>query len=310
MPAPRVTVDLLRRYLTEGRGCGHGEAYRAFIQLKRWNASPVSVQTYGSVPPFERPTHFLCRSEWLIALLLAWIGCHVREQLPMWPWRSPHLLHGLDAQQDNKLKWSSGTIALSRELGIRHGCFVGTSIPYIWTLDLVATLAWLSPEQRSAAVVSIKPLEHEQYFGDVDPIARGPEKLEVERRFAQEIEVPYFVGDRTLYPGPLLGQLELYKSAANLPCGHRICRARDQLLETQGSVLDTEPPMEWRDRLVTDWELAQHEADLAVHSIFWHQLIDVDLSREIQMEDRIRPGGWALRDALRRFIQGAAVCPR
>lgn len=310
MVAPKVDGEHIRAQISQGRGNGHGENYRAFIQLMRWNASPVSVQTYGSVPPHRRPTHFLCRSEWLIALLLSWIGCHVREQLPMWPWQSPHVLHGLHSKLDSSLRWSRGTIALCRELDIRHGCFVGTNIPYIWTLDLVATLAWMPPEHMGAAIVSIKPLEHELYCGDVDPIARGPEKLEVERRFAQEIGVPYFIADRTLYPGHLLGQLELYRSAATLPDGHRVSEARDSLLEVQGDRLEFEPPIEWRDRLVTDWGLSQEEADFAVHSIFWHQLVDVDLSREIQMEDRIRPGGRALRNALRKSISKEALCQR
>ena len=31
MPAPRVTIELVRRYVSEGRGFGHGELYRAFI---------------------------------------------------------------------------------------------------------------------------------------------------------------------------------------------------------------------------------------------------------------------------------------
>jgi hypothetical protein len=310
MVAPRITADLLRRYIEEGRGLGHGESYLAFIQLMRWNASPISVQTYGSVPPFSRRTHFLCRSEWLIALLLAWIGCHVREQLPMWPWRSPNALYGLNRDLDATLHWSPGTIALCRELGIDHGCFVGTSIPYVWTLDLVATLAWLPLEHSKAAVVSVKPLTHETYAGDTDPIARGPEKLEVERQYAKRTGLSYFVADRSLYPGHLLGQLELYSSAANLPLGHSAQIAQNRLLQSKGDSLAEEPPTAWRDRLMKDWQLSQPEADLAVSNIIWNQHIDVDLTQEVQMEDPIRPGGRALQRALRNRIERGIECQR
>jgi hypothetical protein len=310
MVAPRVTIDLLRRYIAEGRGMGHGESYLAFIQLMRWNASPISVQTFGSIPPFRRRTHFLCRSEWLIALLLAWIGCHVREQLPMWPWRSPNLLHGLNESLDARLTWSPGTIALCRELGIDHGYFVGTSIPYVWTLDLVATLAWLPIEQSKAAVVSVKPLAHETYAGDTDPIARGPEKLEVERQYATRTGLSYFVADRSLYPGHLLGQLELYSSAANLPPGHSAQIAQSRLLDSKGDSLAQEPPTAWRDRLMKDWGLSQPDADLAVSNIIWNQLIDVDLTQEVQMEDPIRPGGRGLQKALRKWIERGTQCQR
>lgn len=310
MVAPRVTIDLLRRYIDEGRGFGHGESYLAFIQLKRWNASPISVQTFGSVPPFARRTHFLSRSEWLLALLLAWIGCHVREQFPMWPWRSPNALHGLDPNLDEALAWSSGTISLCRALGIDHGYFVGTSIPYVWTLDLVATLAWLPMEHRKAAVVSVKPLAHETYAGDIDPIARGPEKLEVERQYAHETGLTYFVADRSLYPGHILGQLELYSSGASLPHGHPVQIVQSRLLDKKGDSLAQEPPIAWRDRLMKDWQLSQPEADLAVSNIIWNQLIDVDLTREIQMEDPVRPGGRALQQALRKSIERGNQCQR
>jgi hypothetical protein len=208
---------LVRRYVAEGHSNGLEVAYLAFIQFMRWNASLVSVETHGFVPPFRRPMHLLSRSEWLLALLLSWISCHVREQMPMWPWTRANALYGYHPALDPDLKWSSGTLELCKAAGVHHGCFVGTSIPYIWTMDLVAPLAWLPPERVSAALISVKPLNSDQYTGDVDPVSRGPEKLEVERRYAKELGFAYFVADRSLYPGALLGQLELFISAAHLP---------------------------------------------------------------------------------------------
>lgn len=307
MPAPRVTLDLIKRYIAEGRGLGHGDDYKPMIQLKRWNASPVSTQTHGCLPGLLRPTHFLCRSEWLLALLFTWAGCRVREQFPMWPWESHHPLTGLDADLDGRLKRASGTFALCRAAGIDHGTFVGTNIPYIWTLDHCLELAWLPLERRGPVIVSIKPLSNELYCGEIDPIARGPEKLEIERRFSDELSLRYFVADRTLFPGPLLGQLELYGSSADLPADSPTARARDGLLARHAEALIDEPPLAWRDRLIADWRLLQKEADAVVHHIFWHQLIDVDLTREIQMEDVLRPGGRAFCEALRIALVGASV---
>jgi hypothetical protein len=310
VPAPKITEALLTRYMSEGRGLGFGEDYRSFIQLARWNASPVSVQTIGRVPPFRRRMHFLSRSEWLIALLLAWIGCHVREQVPMWPWRSPHLLCGLNASLDPQLPWSPGTLALSASAGVRHGYFIGTRIPYIWTLDLVATMAWLPPEEITAAVVSVKPLSGEQYTGDTDPLSRGPEKLEVERLFSQALLLPYFVADRTLFPRNVLGQLELFSAGAYLDANSSLLIARDELLRRRGATLEAEPPCEWQRMLQTDHDLTENEAGLVVHNIIWHQLIDVDLSRELQMEDQVAPGGRKLQNALRCHLLERASCCR
>ncbi len=303
MVAPRTTVKLIRAYIADGRGLGHGELYRAFIQLMRWNASPVSVQTVGCVPPFRRRMHFLSRSEWLLGLLLAWIGCHVREQVPLWPWRARHPLYGYSKDVDDRLGWSDGTIALCSRLGVKHGTYVGTQIPYIWTIDLLATLAWLPAEQVTSTMVSVKPLKGELYTGDIDPIARGPEKLEVERQFALQLGIPYFVADRSLFPGDLLGQLELYSTAAFIPSHHRLTSVLATFLSEHGHALPSVPPIEWRDRLLADYHLRQDEADLAVHHILWHQYVDVDLRRELQMEDIVRPGGRALQAALRQAVQ-------
>jgi len=301
MPAPKVTVELIARYIAEGRGIGHGELYKAMIQLRRWNASPVSVQTVGSVPPHHRTMHFLSRSEWLIALLLSWIGCFVREQFPMWPWRHPSPRYGLCADLDPSVPWSEGTLSICKQLGIKHGTYVGTAIPYIWTLDLVATLAWLPVSEQTCAVFSIKPLASEEYTGDIDPLARGPEKLEVERTFSKRLSLPYFVADKTLYPGDLLGQLEFYSHAAHLPAGGA-GDALDRFLQQRGPSLNHTSPIEWRDRLVAEHRVSEATANHLVQHVLWKQIVDVDLTREVDWESPIRSGGHALISSLRREL--------
>lgn len=303
MVAPKTTWELLRRYIEEGRGLGHGEQYRAFIQLRRWNASPVSFQTYGAVPPFKRATHHLCRSEWLLAVLFSWIGGHVREQMPLWPWRHPEPIAGLDETRDRSLKWSSGTIALCNEAGIKHGTFVGTTIPYIWTLDLVVTWAWLPRAECNCSLVSVKPLKSEQYGGDVDPLARGPEKLEIERRYAARLGLPYFVADSSRYQGPLLGQLELYAKAADTPSDEGSNKAIRWIRDGGESTLRTETPLDWRDRFMKDFALSIEQADYLLQHVIWHQFVDVDMRRELAMDRLVRPGGRALVLALRSDLQ-------
>lgn len=304
MVAPRTTENLLRRYVAEGRGHGHGEDYEAWIQLRRWNASPVSVQTFGCLPPFRRSPSFLCRSEWLLALVLSWVGCHVREQYPLWPWQHSHPLDGRVPTQEGKLPWSSGTRALCQRAGIEHGTFVGTPYPYIWTMDLCATLAWLPAEQQNCALVSVKSLSSELYTGDIDPIARGPEKLEVERLYALELGARYFVADRSVFPGAFLGQLECFSAAAMVPSRHPIALALAPFLQKHGHGLHCSPPNEWRRRLESEFGLSSLDATFAVHHILWHQLVDVDLSRDLNFDTVLRPGGLRLRDGIRADLRG------
>lgn len=304
MVAPRTTDRLITRYVSEGRGFGHGEDYQTWIQLRRWNASPVSVQTFGWIPPFTRFASVLSRSEWLLALVLSWVGCHVREQYPLWPWQHMHPLYGRVLSLDDDLPRSSGTKALCKSAGIEHGTFVGTRCPYIWTMDLCATLAWLPAEQQNCALVSVKPLSGEQYSGDIDPIARGPEKLEVERLYALELGVQYFVADRSVYPGAFLGQLELFSKAAMVPSKHPIAMALAPFFQKHGHGLHCSPPNEWKGRLQSEFGLSHKDADLAVQHILWHQLVDVDLSRDVNFDVVPRQGGRRLRDAIRANLRG------
>lgn len=304
MVAPKTTERLLTAYILEGRGFGHGEDYRAWIQLRRWNASPVSVQTFGSIPPFRRSGSFLSRSEWLLALVLSWAGCHVREQYPLWPWQHTHPLFDRVSSPHCHLPTSSGTIELCKHAGIKHGTYVGTNSPYIWTIDLCATLAWLPQGQQTCALVSVKPLSSEQYTGDIDPIARGPEKLEVERLYALELGVKYFVADRSSFPGALLGQLEWLSTTAVLPAGSHIARAIESLLHKHGHTLQCTTPNEWKRQLQSDFDLTNSDADIAVQHILWHQHVDVDLSRDVNFDAVPRLGGRRLRDAIRTELGG------
>lgn len=299
MTAPKTTDRLLRSYVSEGRGFGHGEEYQPWIQLRRWNASPISVQTFGNVPPFRRKGSFLSRSEWLLALAFSWAGCYVREQIPIWPWPHMHPLYEQVHSANNDLPRSSGTLELCRRAGIKHGTFVGTSYPYIWTLDLCATLAWLPAEHQSCTLISVKPLSSELYSGDIDPIARGPEKLEIERQFARELMLPYFVADRSIYPGELLGNLEWLRNAAIIPTSHPIAIALNEFLQKHAHELHHYPPSEWKNIFQSDFMLTTEQADHATQHILWHQYIDVDLTRNINLDRVQRPGGLRLRDEIR-----------
>jgi len=123
----------------------------------------------------------------------------LREQYPLWPWSHHHPEFGRNFADDASLPRSVGMQAICSEAGIRHGVFIGTDIPYIWTIDLCLTLPWITSPQRRSTLVSIKPLQADRYL-HIDPLDRGPEKLEAERRYALQLGVHYTVGDASLYP--------------------------------------------------------------------------------------------------------------
>lgn len=298
--APKITYNRLRQWILAGYGQGHGENYVPWLQIKRWNSSPNSTQSFGSVPPFKRETDFLSRSEWLLALVFSWLGAEVREQFPLWPWPHPHPLYGLDSQLDSKLPWSSGLLAVCEKAGIEYGNFIGTTIPYVWTLDQILTIRWLDSTYPSCVAISVKPSESEK-FKHIDSLDRAVGKLEIERRYCEEMAIPYFIADSNLYPGPLLGQLEWLRTAA-YSIDPKLEDCLSPFINRFMGRSEDYSISEWIILLQTDFKLTKPEADYLIQHCLWHQVIDCDLSKNIDMNHPPKPGGRLLRQALRNTL--------
>lgn len=295
---PKVTWDRLAAAIAKGRGSGHGDAYRPMLEVKRWNPSPVSVQVRKALPGSKRVSHFFSMSEWYLALLFCWLGAHVREQYPLWPWPHFHPSYGINSDLDSMLPWSEGMQAICAAAGIPHGTFIGTNIPYIWSMDLCVTIPWSPAPLPDTAFVSIKPLESERYQY-VDPLDRGVEKLEAERRYAKSSGLRYFVGDRSLYPGHLLGQLDSLSGAAVLPQNHRWWAPLQDFLDRRASDLQRYPLTELVRILQLDHGLTKPGADFLIQHCQWNQIIDIDLSLYVDSNKCPIPGGRRLKAGLR-----------
>lgn len=300
---PKITEKYVMNYIAKGHGRGFGENYLPMLEIKRWNPSPISVQVRKALPPFRRSCHFFSQSEWFIALLAAWIGAWVREQYPLWPWHHYHPEYNRNNADDASLPRSIGMQAICSEAGIRHGVFVGTDIPYIWTIDLCLTLPWVVPPQHRSVLVSIKPLQADRYL-HIDPLDRGPEKLEAERRYAVQLGVHYAVGDASLYPSELFAQLESMVDAAYLPPKHPLQAVLKDFLEARCDRVNQESLTETLYRLQRDYALSPSHARFLLDHMLWNQMIDCDLSRPIRRSLPPAQGGRALKTALRNAFAG------
>lgn len=293
--APKMTFKRLQTLVEEGVGTGHGESYQPFLQIKRWNPSPVSTQVLSALPPYERSGHFFSLSEWCLAMLVSWAGCWVREQFPLWPWPHPHPHYDLgDEWGGASLPESVGMQALCRSAGIRHGVFPGTKIPYIWTIDLALSLPWVEDPAHRCVFISVKPLESERY-SNVDPLDRGAQKLEMERRYTKEMGIGYFIGDSSIFPNELWANLDWLRTCASPP--HPVwATALQRFLEHYGDTFSERPISELMRRLARDYSVPPEVAQYLIHHCLWHQKIDCDLSRYLNMSKPPKPGG-------RRLIQ-------
>lgn len=306
--APKVTWDRVRELIQSGAGTGFDEAYRPILEIKRWNPSPASVQVVERIPPFRRRCHFFSISEYYIALLLAWAGAWIREQYPLWPWAHMHPEYSRNPEEDATLPRSPGMLKICRDAGIEHGKYIGTRIDYIWSIDLCATLPWVQHAKQRTLLVSIKPLESERYLYP-DPLDRGVEKLEAERRYARQLGVGYILGDRSLYPGPFLPNLDAYRRAAVIPHAHPLSSAKRQLLERRLDDIQVQPITESIRRAEQDLHLSNTDATYLIHHCLWSQEIDCDLAQPMIPSKPPRPGGRHLRQALRSYLESEATKP-
>ena len=302
--APKITEQYIERCIQNGMGQGHGRAYLPWIQIKRWNPSSVSTQGIGGLPPyFRKRCAFMSRNEWRVALVLSWIASDVREQFPAWPWPHAHPLYGLNQELDLELTWSVGMREICTEMGIRHGTYIGTSIPYIWTFDFVLTLRVI--DTYRCAVCSIKPIEDDRYL-DPDPLDRAMEKLEAERRYCKHLKIAYSVTGSSQFDETLMANLEVFRGAAVVPMADRRYAILQNFLDKRLDMAKMHPIDDWILWMRHDSGANLSQAIFIVQHIIWNQLVDVDLTQPFDKNRLIKPGGRALRKSLRKaLLEGA-----
>lgn len=289
--------EQVRRRMLEGHGFGHGKEYSPWLTLRRGNSSPVSNQIIRWMPTLDRIACYFCRGEYRTALLLLWLGVvDLREQYPIWPISHPHPLDGMQGAPEG-LPWSRGLLAIAAEAGIDHGWEVGTRVPYVATIDLLATAVFSGAPQLFA--FSLKPLS-----GSNAPIRwRAAERLELERRYSSEIDSRYHLVNSSLVSPLLAANLELWMECAVVP--PRIASARHHL----GDFASTRQYMPAKDLVAAfslesgldmrdTWTLLRHCA--------WHHLIDVDPSKNIISSYPLPTGGMKLNSWLKQRLFGGA----
>jgi len=294
--APKITTDYIEKLMQDGRGQGHGKNYKPWLEIKRWNPSSVSTQSIGGLPPFyRRRGTFMSKNEWHVGLVLSWLVTEVREQYPIWPWAHPHPLYGLSDEHDLELPRSVGMLNICDEMGIKHGVFPGTNIPYIWTLDFVLTLR-VNDEYR-CAVCSVKPVENERYQ-DPDPLDRAMEKLEAERRYCLQLGILYSITGRDRFDSTLISNLEVFRAAAVLPVTDLRYAILQKFLDQHGDTANEYPLDDWVGWMRAGSGATLRQAIFVIHHILWKQLIDIDISERIYFSRLYRPGGRTLQKKL------------
>lgn len=291
----KMTLNKLYKLIAEGRGQGHRDEYKPWLQVCRRNPSARGNQVVDVLPGYLRPSHFMARVEAHVALLCLYLGAwDVREQFPLWPVTHWHPLADLPEACSSAQRTMRGLIEIAEEAGIAHGQEIGSKgVPYVATVDLAVTLK-CSAGARLAAI-SLKP--HAEVRA-ADPTDRLVERLELERRYFAEAEAHHSIVEQKLLGKHTGGNLEMFSSGARLPmhlqnecriaefCGRLIDQAASRPI---GAAIDAAAAL---------MSLSATDANLLWRHGVWHRRIELDVTRPVRMDRPIVSRGKEIRAAL------------
>jgi hypothetical protein len=298
-----VTLKQIQQWIREGRGQGHFENYLAWLRVTRRNGSKISAQSVGRIPLYRRRFDFMADGEMLLVLLLLWLGARdVREQYPAWPWAHPHPLADYPHLNGRQFGIVAGLWEIAEAAGIRHGYFVGTDLPYVATIDILATVD--TTHSLRLVALGSKPGELIEASTPQDRLA---ERLKLQEHYSTAIGAAWLTADRGLIPRQFEANLK-----ALCPYVETVERfSSDPRFDEYRSIVTeaaTELPPNEASRLAAKrigWQ--DHLATQALHLMIWRQDIDLDITRPLLLSQRARPGGRQIRQLLQRRILGEVL---
>jgi hypothetical protein len=297
----KMTWKKLLAWIAAGYGQGHGNDYKSFLQITRRNTTDKSNQSAGRwLYGYTREFNYMSRAERLMAMVLIWLGAvDVREQYPFWPVPHPHPLDGVPGAEHLMWPEAPGLLDLARQAGIDHGVFVGSTIPYIATMDLMATV-WRGGAPRIIAV----PCKPFGLIEAADAASTMLARMELERLYCNAVEIPRRVADVAVLGKDLVANLSWFMPDMAITTELRT----DPKLHDFRDLLSRHIHSKPIDRTVADaatqvdWPASR--ATAAFNLLAWRQDIDVDLSRPVALTQPARAGGIAIRNALQHNILG------
>ena len=184
--AGRMTWTKLYALIKAGYGQGHLYDYLPFLRVTKKDWSDKANMGHHRSAAFGHTHHYRSSGErWLIHLL-KWLGAYdARDQYPMWPWAHEHPLCGLPGfSSDIEVP---GTLEIARARAIKLWKYVGSDVPYIYSIDVLSTWKHESGEFELIGH-DCKPKEQVE---NARPSSRLLAKLELMRSYCRAAQCKY-----------------------------------------------------------------------------------------------------------------------
>lgn len=292
-------IHAIAKACRDGAGQGREDLYKPWIRIRRNFSSPYSHQAFSSVA--LRPTnhHFLSKLEFHTALHCAYLGAtELRECLPEWPHDHPHPHSGL--LDDDEFRGSDvcGLLDIARHAGIDHGVYVGTNVPYVASLDLMFRFPW---KRRWRYVgISCKP---EQIFRQS---SRAQERVELDRFYCNAIDTRHVLEDGAAFNQVLVQQMQwMLPLTSEARCAER----KSKLCDFAGrfeELAEDRPVLSAVLGAGNRLRLNREDSLSLFRQCVWLHLIDIDLTKHVQMRKQINRGGPAVIAALKARYLGVS----
>lgn len=264
-------------WIKAGRGQGRGESYSPWIPITRGFSSPVSHQMFSSLSIHKRNHHFLSKLEHHTALQLAYLGAvELRECLPLWPTEHQHPI------ETDPTARTVGLRDIARDAGIEHGNFVGSDVPYIASLDMMATIQWRGKTHHLG--VSCKP--EEILIGS----ARAQERTTLDEIYCRTVGARHHREGGAQFNPTLLKNLQAYQ-----PARHEVLKwvGTESLQKFSDHLNDSFQDQPLHVSISQAGRAAGLDEQLAPtlwRVGVWLHLIDIDMGQRISMLKPMRRG--------------------
>lgn len=285
-----MTAVRLENWLKDGRGQGFGSDYKPFLQITRQDHPSIGLSHI-------LPNQFIGRQHHLLSTLERKVGvCNLaqncvsdmREQFPLWPCEHQSPLaelfeHNKQNVPESKSATSPGTLAIARQIGVRHANYVGLKNPYIYTTDQLVTI---TPPGKPSFLVAIA-IKYRCDIRKSNQRRKTFRKLRLEREYWRSLGVPWLLLTERSVNEQVCTNLEWALSGAI-----QKLRPGDLELLTRFSLAFT--GVQWTGLCIDLMEAMSRVLQINVDSCirmlklaFWRNIIPVDRTSPIGLQEPI-----------------------